>query len=225
MSKELSVGIIMDGNRRWARTKGMSIAEGHNEGFKALLNLLQEYESLKDEYGVAEYIFYAFSTENWNRSEEEVKALMELLKQGLSKIEDELKKLPNAPRIKFIGDLSRFEKGIQDEMREIEERTKDGEGTVALALSYGGRDEIMRAMKAGAELSEEGISKALDTKDMQDPDIIIRTGGEKRLSNFLMWQAAYSELFFLDIFWPDFSKDTLIECIKEYNERERRHGV
>lgn len=215
----------MDGNRRWAREKNMSSAQGHKEGFTALLNLLKEYETLKKEYGVSEYIFYAFSTENWNRSEEEVKALMVLLKKGLSKIEEELAKIEEAPRIKFIGDLSRFDEDVQKEMKEIEERTKDNAGVVALALSYGARDEIVRAIKNGAEISEEGISNALDTADMQDPDIIIRTGGEKRLSNFLMWQAAYSELFFIDAFWPDFTKETLTECIKEYNNRERRHGV
>lgn len=225
MSKELSVGIIMDGNRRWAREKGVPVAEGHKEGAEVLISLLKEYESIRNEYGVSEYIFYALSTENWNRSEEEVKALMLLLKKGLSKIEEELEKLTNAPRIKFIGDLSRFDEDIQKEMKEIQERTKDNSGTVALALSYGSRNEIVRAIQGGAEISEEGISNALDTADMQDPDIIIRTGGERRLSNFLMWQAAYSEFFFVDAFWPDFTKDALIECIKEYNNRERRHGV
>jgi len=215
----------MDGNRRWASTKGVSSVGGHKAGFTALTDLLKEYVSLKKEYGIEHYVFYAFSTENWNRSKEEVTALMALLKSGLSKIEEELQKLEEAPRISFVGDLARFDEGIQKEMKDIEERTKDNEGTVALALSYGGRDEIVRAIQKGAEVSEEGISSALDTAGIPDPDIIIRTGGEKRLSNFLLWQAAYSEFFFIDTFWPDFSKDTLIGCVTEYNTRERRHGV
>jgi len=225
MTKPLSVGIIMDGNRRWASTKGVSSVEGHKAGFTALKDLLKEYVSLKKECGIEHYIFYAFSTENWNRSKEETAALMTLLKSGLSKIEEELQKLEEAPRISFIGDRTRFDKGIQKEMKNVEERTKDNKGAVVFALSYGGRDEIVRAIQKGAEASEEGISNALDTAGIPDPDIIIRTGGEKRLSNFLLWQAAYSELFFIDTFWPDFSKDTLIECVTEYNTRERRHGV
>lgn len=225
MAKSLSVGIIMDGNRRWAKAKGLSSVEGHNAGADAITNLLKEYKALKDEHGVEHYIFYGFSTENWNRGKEEVAALMALLKKGLKDIEEELQKLEDTPRMRFIGDLSRFEEGIQKEMKDIEERTKNNTGTVVLALSYGGRDEIVRAIQSGAEVSEEGISRALDTKDIPDPDLIIRTGGEKRLSNFLLWQAAYSEFFFLDAFWPDFTKDTLIKCIEEYNTRTRRHGV
>ena len=215
----------MDGNRRWAKAKGMTSVEGHDAGAKALTNLLREYKTLQKEYGVEHYIFYAVSTENWNRSKEEVAALMLLLKKGLGDIEKELQKLEDAPRMRFIGDLSRFEEVIQKEMKDIEERTKDNKGTVALALSYGGRDEIVRAIQNGADISEEGISAALDTKDIPNPDLIIRTGGEKRLSNFLLWQAAYSEFFFLDAFWPDFTKETLITCIEEYNTRVRRHGV
>ena len=225
MSNELSVGIIMDGNRRWAKERELSSAEGHKAGFDALVSLLKEYSLLKKEWGIAHYIFYAFSTENWKRSEAEVSALMKLLKQGLSKIEDELSGVDHPPRIIFIGDISSFEEDIQKEVKEIEDRTKENNGTVAVALSYGGRDEIVRAIQKAENISEEGITQALDTVSIPDPDIIIRTGGEKRLSNFLLWQSAYSELFFLDIFWPDFTKDSLIECVKEYNTRERRHGV
>lgn len=215
----------MDGNRRWAKANNLSTPEGHEKGFEALVELLRAYPELKESHNVTDYIFYAFSTENWNRSEEEVKALMSLLKTGLSKIEEELEKLKETPRVRFIGDLSRFEESLQKEMKDIEVRTKDGEGVVALALSYGGRDEIVRAAQKAEAISEESISENLDTYDIKDPDIIIRTGGEKRMSNFLLWQAAYSELFFIDTFWPEFTKDTLISCITEYNARERRHGV
>jgi len=225
MTKELSVGIIMDGNRRWARENNMSSEEGHLEGYKALVALLRDYAKLRDEYGVHHYIFYAFSSENWNRAEDEVSGLMKLFKKALTEIEKETARIDESPAIRFIGDRSRFEASMQEEMKNIEERTKDNKGTVALALSYGGRDEIVRAIKKNPEATEEGISSALDTAGIPDPDIIIRTGGEKRLSNFLLWQAAYSEFFFVDAYWPDFTSDTLIDCIKEYNTRERRHGV
>lgn len=215
----------MDGNRRWASRKGFSSAKGHEEGFQALVKLLRAYPELKKEHGAHHYIFYAFSTENWKRSKEEVSALMELLSKGLSKIEEELQKISEKPRIRFIGDLSSFSPHLQKEMAAIEERTKTGKGTVVLALSYGGRDEIVRAAKTLTTISEESMNDALDTAGIPDPDMIIRTGGEKRLSNFLLWQAAYSELFFVDTLWPDFTKDALVSCIKEYNGRERRHGI
>lgn len=225
MTKELSVGIIMDGNRRWARERNVPSKEGHIAGYTALVSLLREYARLRDEYGVYHYIFYAFSSENWKRTEDEVSGLLSLLKRALSEIEGEVARIDESPAIRFIGDLSRFEGSIQKEMKRIEEQTKDNRGTVALALSYGGRDEIVRALKQNPEATEEGISNILDTAGIPDPDIIIRTGGEKRLSNFLLWQAAYSEFFFIDTYWPDFTPDTLVECIKEYNTRERRHGV
>ncbi|MBL1434108.1 di-trans,poly-cis-decaprenylcistransferase [Candidatus Wolfebacteria bacterium] len=225
MSKTLSVGIIMDGNRRWAKGKNLSVPEGHKAGSETLITLLKEYSFLKKEHGIEHYIFYAFSTENWNRSKEEVVGFMVSLKKGLSVLKKELTKIENPPKVVVLGDRSRLEEGIQNEISKIEEETKGNKGTIAIALSYGGRDEIVRAVRKGGEVSEEGISKALDTAGIPDPDIIIRTGGEKRLSNFLLWQAAYSELFFLDTLWPDFTKESLIECIKEYNARERRHGV
>jgi len=225
MTKELSVGIIMDGNRRWAREKGVSTKDGQVEGYTTLMTLLRDYARLRDEHGIRHYIFYALSSENWNRAEEEVAGLLSLLRRALSEIEDEIARIDEAPAIRFIGDMSRFEESIQTRMKEIEERTKDNKGTVALALSYGGRDEIVRAAQNTKDFSEEGIGKALDTAGIPDPDIIIRTGGEKRLSNFLLWQAAYSELFFINIYWPDFTSDTLIDCVREYNVRERRHGI
>lgn len=225
MIKELSVGIIMDGNRRWAREKGMSAKDGHTEGYQTLITLLRDYAKLRDEHGIYHYIFYAFSSENWNRAEDEVSRLMKLFKKALTEIEKETARIDESPAIRFIGDRSRFEDSMQKEMKNIEERTKDNKGTVALALSYGGRDEIVRALKQNPDATEEGVSNALDTAGIPDPDIIIRTGGEKRLSNFLLWQAAYSEFFFIEPYWPDFTANTLIECIKEYNTRERRHGV
>lgn len=221
----LSVGIIMDGNRRWAKAKGKEAKEGHEAGFQALLDLLRAYDDIRDQYGVDEYIFYGFSTENWNRSEEEVGELMTLLRKALVVVEDELRKLAHTPQIRFIGNIEDFDNDLVEEMRAIEARTKDGDGVVAIALSYGGRDEIVRAIQKGKIGSEEDLTSNLDTRGMKDPDIIIRTGGEKRLSNFLLWQAAYSELFFIDTLWPDFTKETLISCVTEYNTRERRHGV
>lgn len=224
MSNKLSVGIIMDGNRRWARREGLSTAEGHKKGFTALEELLKNFSKLKKEHGIYEYVFYAFSTENWKRSEEEVQNLMELFRYGLSRIEEALN-AEDRPQIRFIGNRDHFAEDIQKEIVRIEEETKDGEGVVAIALSYGGRDEIVRAAQNAHELTEEGIQQALDTNGMQDPDLIIRTGGEKRLSNFLLWQAAYSELFFIEKFWPEFTSDDLVQCVMEYNTRERRKGV
>lgn len=224
MTNKLSVGIIMDGNRRYAKREGLSVAEGHKKGFTALENLLNEFVMLKKEHGIYEYIFYAFSTENWKRSDEEVRNLMDLFRHGLSRIEEALG-AEDGPQIRFIGNRARFDDDIQKELARIEEETKDGEGVVAIALSYGGRDEIVRAAQKASELTEEGIQKALDTNGMQDPDLIIRTGGEKRLSNFLLWQAAYSELFFVEKFWPEFTSTDLIACVAEYNTRERRKGA
>lgn len=223
MTSKLCVGIIMDGNRRFAKREGLSVAEGHKRGFAALENLLNDFPMLKKEHGIYEYVFYAFSTENWKRSNEEVQNLMDLFRYGLSRIEEALQK-EERPQIRFIGNRDRFDDDIQKEIARIEEETKDGEGVVAIALSYGGRDEIVRAVQKAEDLTEEGIQNALDTHGMQDPDLIIRTGGEQRLSNFLLWQAAYSEFFFIEKFWPEFTSDDLIKCVVEYNTRERRKG-
>ena len=224
--KELCVGIIMDGNRRFARAKGKQAFEGHREGARALEKLLESYHALRERYGLAHYVFYAFSTENWNRDEREVSALMSLLLEWLSELKEKINTEENTPGIRFIGDRARFEESIREAMEEIEEHTKSGDGTIALALSYGGRDEITRAVRAlTPPITEDSISKALDTAGIPDPDLVIRTGGEKRLSNFLLWQSAYSELFFCDVLWPEFTVSHLEKIMEAFAKRSRRIGV
>ena len=210
---------------QWAKIKEYSSAKGHAEGLETLRTFLKSYDDLRKEHNIAHYIFYAFSTENWNRDTEEVDALLALFGQGLDEVVKELERQANPPCIRFIGDLNRFSSSLQEKMKQIESKTIDNNGTVAFALSYGGRDEIVRAAAKAVSHSESGIQEALDTNDIPDPDLIIRTGGERRLSNFLLWQAAYSELFFLDVLWPDFTKDMLVECVEAFHTRERRHGL
>lgn len=220
----LSVGIIMDGNRRWAKKKGLPTFAGHKAGVEVVRSILRNYKKHKEQLGITEYIFYSFSNENWNRSEEEVSGLLGLLRGEFKKLVDELG--TGGPQIRIIGDQSRFPEDVQEIFKEVEKKTKSGSGMVAFALSYGGRDEIVRAVGAiEGEITEESISMALDTGGMKDPDMIIRTSGEKRLSGFLPWQSVYSELMFLDMYWPDFSEQDLVNCVEIYHERERRHGV
>lgn len=217
----------MDGNRRWAKAKGKVSHEGHNAGFTALKNLINSFDELKSKYGVSEYIFYAFSTENWNRSEAEVAHLMDLFAHAFDELRAQNEKRGKPLRIIFLGDRTRLRADLVEQMNKIESETKgNGEGKIAFAVSYGGRDEIMRAFKKAdsADLSEESFAKCLDTNELRDPDLIIRTGGEHRLSNFLLWQGAYSELFFVDTLWPDFNAEHFGQILDEYNERERRHG-
>ena len=225
--KELCVGIIMDGNRRWAKAKGMNSTEGHKEGLNALERLLKDYDALKKEAHIAHYIFYAFSTENWKRSPEEVAALMSLFESAMKRFDELFVGKETYPRVKFIGNRDSFNFILKNEMNRLEEKTKDGEGTVCLALSYGGRDELIRAIgrAKNTPLTEQNLGEYLDTKDIPDPDIIIRTGGEHRLSNFLPWQSAYSELFFLPALWPDMTPELLKECVAQFEERERRYGA
>lgn len=220
----LCIGIIMDGNRRWARAHDMQLIKGHEAGVETLQNTVRTAKEL----GVGTLIFYTFSTENWNRAKEEVEALMMLFRRAVKK---EFKKIADENvRIRFVGDLSRFDTDLQQEMERIEQETKEHDGgTAAFALSYGGRAEILAAVHAAvknsnAELSEEAFSQLLWTHDLPDPDIIIRTGGERRLSGFLTWQSVYSELFFTDTLWPDFSKEEFRAILDSYAKRERRHG-
>lgn len=218
------IGIIIDGNRRWAKAQGLQAHLGHKRGGEIIRNTIMWAK----EAGVKHIIFYTFSTENWNRSEEEKTYLFELLKNILDK---EIRSLAKERvRVWCIGQRERFNKDLQEKMNEIEEVTRHNtECTVTFALSYGGRAEITHTintfLKNGArEVTEDEVSKALWTKDIPDPDIIIRTGGEKRLSNFLPWQGVYSELFFTDTFWPAFSKEEFIGILGEYATRERRRG-
>ncbi len=230
-----SVGIIMDGNRRWAKERGLASFEGHRAGFEALRRLSGDAQALKEKYGLEYVTLYAFSTENWNRTQEEVGYLMQLFEEGLRWIVSEHvkqgeKNPETAIRIKIIGERERFSPALRALMAEAEEKTKNFGGvTVTFALSYGGRAEILdavkRMQKTREEPTEESFSKALWASGIPDPDIIIRPGGEQRLSNFLPWQGVYSELFFPKMYWPDFTREELEKIFAEYYERERRHGA
>jgi len=217
------IGIIMDGNRRWAKARGLSFVEGHRAGYDTLENLVKWIKKEQIKYTIV----YAFSTENWDRSKEEVGKLMKLFEWALT---TKIKKLEKQEvRIMFIGERERFSEKLQKEMHNAEERTKLFNTTLIVALSYGGRSEIISATKAlinekVKNVSEEVFTKNLWTRDMPDPDLIIRTGGEKRLSNFLLWQSAYSELFFTDTLWPDFQEKEFKGILDTYTERKRTHG-
>lgn len=220
------VGIIMDGNRRWAKAKGMPGLKGHHAGGEALKRAVTSAKEL----GVKHIIFYTFSTENWNRSEEEVSYLLNLIGEFLNKEIEHFNQEGGVTH--FVGDLSRFSTSLQKSFKDSEEKTKNNTGIhVYFALNYGGRAEILSAVKKivkenpdEEKITEEYFAKHLQTGDMPDPDIIIRTSGEKRLSGFLPWQGVYSELFFTDTLWPDFSKEEFAKIIAEYSERERRMG-
>jgi undecaprenyl diphosphate synthase len=223
-----SIGIIIDGNRRWAKEHGISSMEGHYKGYEKI----QDAFMWAREAGVEEIIIYAFSTENWNRSAEEVSYLMKLIGEIF---DTKLKELDTEQaRIRVIGDCTRLPKEIQEKIVEIEERTKDRtNGTIAFAISYGGRLEILSAVNqllakqndAGREvITEQELKDAMWSAGLLDPDLIIRTGGEKRLSNFLPWQSVYSELFFTDTKWPAFTKEEFLAILEDYSQRERRHG-
>ena len=224
------VAIIMDGNGRWAKKRGLPRKMGHVEGCKVVEQTVEDAARL----GIQYLTVYAFSTENWKRSEEEVDALMQLFRyyaKRLLKIANE-----NNVRVKFIGDISRFAPDIIEGIRSLEETSAKNTGlTFCIAVNYGSRDEIRRGMtrmmedcREGkilpSEVTEETISSYLDTADMPDPDLLIRTSGEERLSNFMLWQLAYSEFYFADVLWPDFNRDELVKAIEAYNGRDRRFG-
>ncbi len=223
------VGIIMDGNRRWAKGKGLLLLKGHSEGGETLKKVVR---TAKD-FGIKNIIFYTFSTENWNRKAEEVSYLLNLISHFLQKEIDYFDS--EGGRLHCVGDLSRFEGGLQKTLKQAEERTsKNTDINVYFAINYGGRQEILSAVKKiiqeqkakaeTEEITEEYFAKHLQTGDMPDPDIIIRTSGEMRLSGFLPWQSVYSELFFTKTLWPDFSKEEFEKILKEYVARERRIG-
>ena len=224
------VAIIMDGNGRWARKRGMPRTYGHRKGAE---NVVKITRSMK-ESGIRYLTLYAFSTENWQRSKDEVDALMQLLNEYLDK---ELKEImDNNVRILFIGERNMLSPGIREKMAFLErESAQNTELTLCIALSYGSRQEIVAAVQRIAKKVADGeleisqittdtVSDALYTKDIPDPDILIRTSGEKRISNYLLWQAAYTEFFFTDTLWPDFSKEELCEIIQAFKNRERRYG-
>ena len=224
------IAIILDGNGRWAKAKGMPRGYGHIKGCANLESICDDIKDL----GVKYLTVYAFSTENWKRSREEVEGLMKLFRSYLKKGMKSAEK--NHMRVKVIGDPTAFDQDIQDKIKTLEEFSKDyDELYFQLALNYGSRDEITRGMRKLAqdaadgrlnpqEITEDTISGYLDTAGVPDPDLLIRTSGEQRLSNFLMWQLAYTEFYFTDVAWPDFHKEDLIRAIEKYNGRDRRYG-
>ncbi|MBP9670431.1 di-trans,poly-cis-decaprenylcistransferase [Candidatus Woesebacteria bacterium] len=219
------VAIIMDGNRRWAKKQGMNILKGHEYAVNEVVENLIESAG---EMGVEYLTMWAFSTENWGRAEDEVTGLMNLFRKALMTKVDKF--IAKGARLKMIGDMSKFSPDIQEGMmRAMEKSAGNTKITVTFALNYGGRDEIVRVIKKLTneqtnKLTQESFSEYLDTAGMPDPDLIIRTGGEQRLSGFLMWQSAYSELYFTDTLFPDFDKDKLEEAVEEYQSRQRRFG-
>ncbi len=224
------IAVIMDGNARWAKNKGLPSAMGHKAGSSAIKTLVKSAVEL----GVKYLTIYAFSTENWQRPKEEVGYLMFLLKEYLAKEVDELVK--NGVKIVISGNLENVEKSIVENIKALEERTKDNKSIcLNVAFDYGSRSEIVDCFKKIAldiqdkkiglnEINEDLISKNLYQPQIPDPDLLIRTGGELRLSNFLMWQLAYSELYFTEKFWPDFSGSDLKEAILDFNKRKRNYG-
>lgn len=224
------LAIIMDGNRRWAKQRGLPAAAGHRRGAKTLEQVCRDAKEL----GIRYLTLYAFSTENWQRSAEEVNALMTLLREYLKDGLAELQK--NKVRIIFIGERHMLDGDIVAQMAEIERKTADNDAfTLCLAISYGSRQEIVRAARLAAEQVQNGViepenideacfSGLLYTAGIPDPDMVVRTSGEKRISNYLLWQIAYSELYFTDVLWPDFGRRELEEIIQNYNTRERRYG-
>jgi undecaprenyl diphosphate synthase len=221
------IGIIMDGNRRWAKNNGKMSFEGHKEGYRKLKEVLGWIK----EKGIDEAVVYAFSTENWKRAEEEVGSLMKLLSFALSNEIDSL--LQQGVRLKFAGDISRLPESLQKDVKNAELKTeKNGPLTLTVALSYGGRADILQAVKRVSQLpkadilslDEKTFGKYLWTGEMNDPDLIIRTGGEIRVSNFILYQCAYSEFFFTKTLWPDFSHDEFEQILREFSERKRNCG-
>ena len=222
------VAIIMDGNRRWARKNGVPLHEGHRQGVSALSGIVES----AIEAGIKVLTVYAFSTENWNRSQEEVAFLMDLLAFYLAQESPKMKE--NGVRLEAIGNVQGLPSHVQEVLQKSREATAKGERLdLVLALNYGGRDDLKRAMiriveqvQQGtirrADLTEELISKNLDTSPWGDPDLLIRPSGEKRMSNFLLWQISYAEVVLTDVLWPDFRKEHLIEALTEYQKRDRR---
>ena len=218
-----SVGIIMDGNGRWAKARGLSRSEGHKAGSKVIREVIETLGEL----GVCHLTLYAFSTENWKRPKEEVDAIMNLIYGYLRRV-DELKEEYDLS-IRFIGDKSPLPEKLRKKCLEIEEISKDYSHILNVALNYGGRDEIVRAVneaiKEGCNpVTEADISRHLYTADSPDPDLIIRTGGDIRISNFMIWQSAYSEIYVTETLWPDFGRDEVIKAAEAFYKRKRRVG-
>ena len=235
MSDELKipnhVAIILDGNGRWAKAKGMPRNYGHVQGAKTVEVICEEAYKM----GIQYLTVYAFSTENWNRPKDEVDALMKLLRNYMKTCLKTAAK--NRMCVRVIGDKSKLDEDIRTRIEELEEATKDNDGLhFQIAINYGGRDELVRAVKQIAgkaalsevkveDISEDLIANELDTKGIPDPDLLIRTCNEQRISNFLLWQLAYTEFYFTPVPWPDFTKEELEKAVEAYNHRDRRYGL
>lgn len=224
------VAIILDGNGRWAKAKGMPRTYGHIKGCENLEKIC----SMAKELGVKYLTVYAFSTENWKRSKEEVDGLMKLFRNYMKKCIKIAS--DNKMRVRVIGDPTAFDEDLQKKIKELEEFSSQyDELHFQIALNYGSRDEMKRAVRELAmdvkegklnpeEITEQTISDYLDTRGLPDPDLLIRTSGEQRLSNYLLWQLAYTEFYFTDVAWPDFNKAEFVKAIEKYNGRDRRYG-
>ena len=222
------IAIIMDGNGRWAKKRGMPRTFGHSQGAKVVEQILED----ADHIGVKYLTVYAFSTENWSRPQTEVKALMNLLRRYMKT--SLVKCAKNNVRVRVIGDKSMLDQDLQDSIADLERDTAANTGIgVQIAINYGGRDEIVRAVRRAAEkgllndpgrIDESLLNDCLDTAGIPDPDLLIRTCGEQRISNFLLWQLAYSEMYFTDKSWPEFDREELLKAIDAFNHRERRYG-
>ena len=218
------IAIIMDGNGRWAKKRLLPRTAGHKVGLETFVNTVDACNEL----GIKYLTVYAFSAENWNRSEEEVSALMELMSRGITKYEPEMNRLNI--KLRLVGDIDRFAPKYRDALRGVEQRLSSNSGmTLSICLSYGGRQELVHAvnelLKQGkTEITASDIEEQLYTYGIPDPDLVIRTSGEYRISNFLLWQSAYAEYYFADIYWPDFDKQELLKAIQSYQSRERRYG-
>jgi len=225
------IAVIMDGNGRWAKRRGLPRIAGHNAGVESVRDIVEACGQI----GVQYLTLYAFSTENWKRPQEEVSMLMRLLMRALRDETDQL--YENNVRVHTIGDTSSLPREVQDELRDAIERTKDNTGLkLYLALSYSGRWDITEAIRSivtdvqsgalsPAQVSDQLVSSYLSTKNVPDPDLLIRTSGEFRISNFLLWQLAYSEIYISKACWPEFRRGDLYEAIAEYQQRERRFGM
>ena len=217
------IAFIMDGNGRWAKRRLMPRKYGHKMGVEALKRVIAACEKL----GIKEVSFYALSTENWSRPKDEIDALLAMIKKFA---DEEMKEYVDKNyRIRFMGELHRLPQETQNALESIARAAENNTGIVVnIGINYGGRDEIVRASQKAAEsglpVTEEAINANLDTAGMSDPDVIVRCAGEKRLSNFMLWQCAYSEFVLIDDFWPDFNEQTVLRIISEYSGRERRFG-
>ncbi|MBE5892606.1 MAG: isoprenyl transferase [Lachnospiraceae bacterium] len=224
------VAIILDGNGRWAKAKGLPRNYGHVQGAKTV----EEICEVAYKMGIQYLTVYAFSTENWNRPQDEVDALMKLLRNYMKNCLKTAEK--NRMCVRVLGDKTRLDEDIRTRIEELEEATKNNDGLhFQIAINYGGRDELVRATKKLAEkiasgalapedINEASVSSFLDTAGIPDPDLLIRTCNEQRISNFLLWQLAYTEFYFTPVPWPDFTKEELVKAVEAYNRRDRRYG-